>query len=146
MKKVAAAKAAKSKAKSKVKPLQKPPAKKTKEKVRAITKASTPVAHRSKSTDVPAKDNESAKRALAKEKEVRDTAPQATGPMAQKWTSLYRKSESIEAKPYNMRQAFNEKTAIVHDVLGWGYILANRNDRLEVLFKDGIRYLISNYK
>jgi hypothetical protein len=45
-----------------------------------------------------------------------------------------------------MRGSFEERTAIVHKVLGWGYILANRNDRLEVLFKDGIKYLISNYK
>ena len=45
-----------------------------------------------------------------------------------------------------MKAVFEEKTAILHKVLGWGYILSNRNDRLEVLFKDGIKYLISNYK
>lgn len=63
-----------------------------------------------------------------------------------KWGTLYKKAEQIESKPYNMKAVFEEKTAIVHKVLGWGYILANRNDRLEVLFKDGIKYLISNYK
>ena len=31
-------------------------------------------------------------------------------------------------------------------VLGWGFILKNDNDRLEVLFETGIRMLISNYK
>ena len=71
---------------------------------------------------------------------------EAASALSQKWSSLYKKSEQIEAKPYNMKNAFEEKTAIVHKVLGWGYILANRNDRLEVLFKDGIKYLISNYK
>ncbi|MGE3683522.1 MAG: hypothetical protein AB7G93_17505 [Bdellovibrionales bacterium] len=71
---------------------------------------------------------------------------EAATALAQKWVSLYRKSEQIEAKPYNMNSVFEEKTAIMHKILGWGYILANRNDRLEVLFKDGIRYLISNYK
>lgn len=66
--------------------------------------------------------------------------------LSSKWNSLYRKSQQMEVKPYNMMAAFEEKTAILHKVLGWGYILTNRNDRLEVLFKDGIKYLISNYK
>lgn len=63
-----------------------------------------------------------------------------------KWNSLYKKAQQMDVKPYNMKAVFEEKTAIMHKVLGWGYILANRNDRLEVLFKDGIKYLISNYK
>lgn len=71
---------------------------------------------------------------------------EAASALAQKWTTLYKKAEQIEAKPYNMKAVFEEKTAITHKILGWGYILANRNDRLEVLFKDGIKYLISNYK
>ena len=71
---------------------------------------------------------------------------EAASALAAKWSNLFKKSEQIESKPYNMTAIFEEKTAIVHKVLGWGYILANRNDRLEVLFKDGIRYLISNYK
>ncbi len=71
---------------------------------------------------------------------------EAASALVQKWNSLFKKAEQIESKPYNMRAVFEEKTAIVHKVLGWGYILANRNDRLEVLFKDGIKYLISNYK
>ena len=71
---------------------------------------------------------------------------EALSALAQKWATLYKKAEQIEAKPYNMKAVFEEKTAITHKVLGWGFILANRNDRLEVLFKDGIKYLISNYK
>lgn len=71
---------------------------------------------------------------------------EAASALSQKWNTLYKKAEQIDAKPYNMKAVFEEKTAIVHKVLGWGYILANRNDRLEVLFKDGIKYLISNYK
>jgi hypothetical protein len=74
------------------------------------------------------------------------SANEAASALAQKWSALFKKAEQIEAKPYNMKSVFEEKTAIVHKVLGWGYILANRNDRLEVLFKDGIKYLISNYK
>ena len=65
--------------------------------------------------------------------------------LGQKWSSLYRKTQE-QATPYNMRQAYEAKTPIMHKLLGWGYIMTNKNDRLEVLFKDGIRYLISNYK
>jgi hypothetical protein len=98
------------------------------------------------------KKGEKAKKALAKENSAKSAktsdkaVPLSTGPMAQKWTSLFKKAEAIESQPYNMRATYEEKTAIVHKILGWGYILANRNDRLEVLFKDGIKYLISNYK
>jgi hypothetical protein len=105
---------------------------------------------------------EKAKSALKKEQKVADAAPvkekksrkisieasanEAASALSAKWNSLFRKADQIDAKPYNMRGMFEEKTAITHKVLGWGYILANRNDRLEVLFKDGIKYLISNYK
>lgn len=52
----------------------------------------------------------------------------------------------MDVSNYDMKKTFEPKTAIEHKTLGWGYILENRNDRLEVLFKDGIRFLISNYK
>jgi small-conductance mechanosensitive channel len=85
-------------------------------------------------------------KARARKISIEIDANEAISALAQKWSTLYKKAEQIEAKPYNMKGQFEEKTAIVHKVLGWGYILANRNDRLEVLFKDGIKYLISNYK
>ena len=66
--------------------------------------------------------------------------------MSQKWATLFRKSADEGAAPYAITSSYEPKTAIMHKVLGWGYILSNRNDRLEVLFKDGIKYLISNYK
>ncbi len=66
--------------------------------------------------------------------------------LSQKWSSLYKKSQNMDVSSYDMKKTFEPKTAIEHKTLGWGYILENRNDRLEVLFKDGIRFLISNYK
>jgi hypothetical protein len=74
------------------------------------------------------------------------SAHEAASALAAKWATLNKKAEQIDVKPYNMKGVFEERTAITHKVLGWGYILANRNDRLEVLFKDGIKYLLSNYK
>ncbi len=74
------------------------------------------------------------------------SANEAASALAEKWSALHKKAEQIESRPYNMKFQYEERTAIHHKVMGWGYILANRNDRLEVLFKDGIKYLISNYK
>jgi len=86
------------------------------------------------------------KKPRAKRLSITAAATEAASALAAKWASLYKKAEQIESKPYNMRGVFEEKTAITHKLMGWGYILANRNDRLEVLFQDGIKYLISNYK
>lgn len=62
------------------------------------------------------------------------------------WNSLYERSKDLEAVPYKMSNSYAPRTAIMHKVLGWGYVLSSQNDRLEVLFKDGIKILISNYK
>ncbi len=85
---------------------------------------------------------------LAKVKRTRKSklAEERLTQMGQKWAALYRKAQAIKPKPYSMKSSFDPKTPIVHKSLGWGYVLANKNDRLEVLFQDGIRFLISNYK
>lgn len=63
-----------------------------------------------------------------------------------KWEALYAKASDLEAQPYKMSGTYEPRTAIMHKVLGWGYVLSAQNDRLEVLFKDGVKMLISNYK
>lgn len=73
-------------------------------------------------------------------------AEEALGKLTGKWNSLFKKASDIKSSPYSMKNAYESKTAITHKILGWGYILENKNDRLEVLFKDGIKFLISNYK
>lgn len=67
-------------------------------------------------------------------------------PQLAQWVKFYRKAAKLKVSDYNMGRKFDEKTALRHKVLGWGYVISNVNDRLEVLFKDGIKFLISNYK
>lgn len=62
-----------------------------------------------------------------------------------RWQDLYEKYKSEKAQAYDMKGAFEAGKPLQHKVLGWGWILSNENDRLEVLFKDGRRMLISNY-
>ncbi len=62
------------------------------------------------------------------------------------WLELHRKHGDEKTQNYDMRGVFETSTALNHKILGWGWILSNENDRLEVVFKDGKRVLISNYK
>ena len=63
-----------------------------------------------------------------------------------KWAELYKKYGKDKAVTYKMTERFPTLAPLQHKVLGWGFILTNENDRLEVLFENGIRMLISNYK
>lgn len=63
-----------------------------------------------------------------------------------KWAELNKKYGKEKAVPYKMSEKFPTMVPMQHKVLGWGFILNNENDRLEVLFETGIRMLISNYK
>lgn len=63
-----------------------------------------------------------------------------------KWAELYKKYGKEKAMGYKMTEVYPNLVPLQHKVLGWGFILTNDNDRLEVLFENGIRMLISNYK
>lgn len=63
-----------------------------------------------------------------------------------KWAELSKKYGKEKAVQYKMSEVFAALSPIQHKTLGWGFILSNDNDRLEVLFESGIRMLISNYK
>lgn len=63
-----------------------------------------------------------------------------------KWAEMYNKHKETQASLYDMKATFQAGVPIQHKVLGWGWVVSNDNDRLEVLFKDGKRMLISNYR
>ena len=63
-----------------------------------------------------------------------------------KWAELFKKYGKEKALNYKMTEKFPSLVPLQHKVLGWGFVLTNENDRLEVLFENGIRMLISNYK
>ncbi len=63
-----------------------------------------------------------------------------------KWVEMYNKYKDAQASNYDMKATFKAAAPIQHKVLGWGWVVSNENDRLEVLFKDGKRMLISNYR
>ncbi len=63
-----------------------------------------------------------------------------------KWHELHEKYKAIKPAMYSISAQFEAKTPIAHKIFGWGFILSNEYDRLEVLFEDGKRMLISNRK
>ena len=63
-----------------------------------------------------------------------------------KWQELNKRYGKEKAVTYKMSESFESLKPIQHKVLGWGFILTNDNNRLEVLFENGIKMLISNYK
>jgi hypothetical protein len=62
-----------------------------------------------------------------------------------KWSEFHEKHKSDKAQSYDMKATFEANKPLQHKILGWGWIMSNDNDRLEVLFKDGKKTLISNY-
>ncbi len=62
------------------------------------------------------------------------------------WTDLHQKHSSEKPQVYDMRGQFEAHKPLQHKVLGWGWVMSVENDRLEVIFEDGKRMLISNYK
>lgn len=63
-----------------------------------------------------------------------------------KWHEMHEKYKGGKAPMYTISAQFEAKTPIQHKIFGWGYVLSNEYDRLEVLFEDGKRMLISNRK
>lgn len=82
------------------------------------------------------------KRLTKAEREAQEEAQK----LHEKWQELHELSEGQPAKKYKITDSFEANTAIDHVKLGWGYVLTSQNNRLEVLFEDGIKLLVSNYE
>jgi hypothetical protein len=68
------------------------------------------------------------------------------GDLTQQWQTLFDKAKGVKPVAYKMSENYDARTALLHKVLGWGYVISSQNNRLEVLFKDGLKILIANYK
>lgn len=72
-------------------------------------------------------------------------AKQASSDEEARWVDIYEKNKGEKPLDYDMKRQYEANKPLQHKILGWGWILSNENDRLEVLFKDGKKILISNY-
>lgn len=78
--------------------------------------------------------------------QVQKMVTEEPGALNKKWKQLHDKHKAKKAVPYKLTEAYEAKTPLVHKTMGWGYIINIVNDRLEVLFEEGVKHLISNYK
>lgn len=84
---------------------------------------------------------------VAKAKKGRaPAAPAGASEELKKWIALRSEFKGTEAPQYRMSDQYAPDSPLIHPRLGWGYVVTNQNDRLEVLFESGIKILISNYK
>lgn len=63
-----------------------------------------------------------------------------------KWHEMKEKYRNEKPQNYSISGTFEAKKPIEHKTFGWGYVMSNEYDRLDVLFADGRRVLISNRK
>ena len=157
--KVESKNSSKEKAKPK-KAVEAKPEKKAKEVVAKKEKEAAPkkevVAKAPKKTAAPADPAETEKVVAAKapavpkigkrEKAALAAIEKTTADELKKWTDYKQKYGSEKALPYSMSSVYEAGKPLQHKVLGWGYIINVQNDRLEVLFENGPKMLISNYK
>ena len=62
-----------------------------------------------------------------------------------KWSALYqKKSKDIKAGGFSIFEKYSAGSPIMHKTFGWGWILSSKNNRLEVIFEDKVRTLLSN--
>jgi hypothetical protein len=63
-----------------------------------------------------------------------------------RWLEYQEKHGDEKPQKYTMAGQFEAQKPIEHPKFGWGFILTNIEDRLEVVFESGIKFLISNRK
>ena len=84
------------------------------------------------------------KKKAVKEKKLSAKSQKLLKENERKWQALQNKYQSITAVNYKISGVYKVKTPIMHKKFGWGYILSVRNDRLEVIFKESVKFLVSN--
>lgn len=118
------------------------------------TAKSATEAENSEATDVSVESEKDTPKTLSKKKPERKKrltkaereAQEERERLKEKWHELFALSEGQEVRKYVMSETFEANTAIEHVSMGWGYILSSQSNRLEVLFEEGIKMLVSNYE
>lgn len=63
-----------------------------------------------------------------------------------KWLKLQKQLAIEKASDYRMTEDFELKAPISHKVHGWGVVMQKRDNYIDVLFEQGLKTLIVNYK
>lgn len=107
-----------------------------------VAKKATKKTTKKEASDTTKKKVTKKKRLTKAEREAQEEVER----LKEKWNELHDLSEGQASKKYKLSEEYEPNTALQHPKLGWGYVLTSQNNRIEVLFEDGIKVLISNYK
>ena len=66
--------------------------------------------------------------------------------LLRQWNAMQEQLKNVKPVVYTLQGNYDAKTPIQHKVLGWGYVLKNKGNRIEVLFEEGVKTLVTNYK
>ena len=114
----------------------------SKKTTKKVTKKATKKTTAKEASDTTKKKVTKKKRLTKAEREAQEEIER----LQEKWNELHDLSEGQASKKYKLSEDYEPNTALQHPKLGWGYVLTSQNNRIEVLFEDGIKVLISNYK
>jgi hypothetical protein len=110
--------------------------------------ASTPKAKPEAKADVKPEikaESKLEKRQPWKDKNLSPEEAEEVQKLHRQWRQMHEQLKDVKPVPYILSGSYEAKTPIQHKIMGWGYVLKNRGTRIEVLFEDGIRTLVSNY-
>ncbi len=143
---------AKAKAKSPPKPVSKAEPKEVKKATaKAAPEKVTPSALSAKVSSKMSLKPAAEKAEKAEKKATKKQPPQQEETIAEEsgsadWLELQKQFKGAKAVPYALTEDFPAKSVISHKVLGIGFVIKNVNNRIDVVFKDGQKTLITNYK
>ena len=124
------------------KPVKKAAAKKAvKKKSPAVTKTST-LSAKAKKTSKKSAGKASSKTSPLTPVKISKKDQKLMAENEKRWEALQNRHQDPPLD-YDSSKSYLPKVSIKHPIFGWGYILSVRNKRLEVIFKDSVKYLAS---
>lgn len=82
----------------------------------------------------------------AKSPSTRKKASTPSRNYEEEWNSLREKNSGKGAKPYRLAEKFEKDVMVDHPKFGVGIVMTATDQRLEILFKEGLKTLVHNQK
>ncbi len=142
-KKATAKKAEKKVAKKTVKKVEKP-AKKVKKTAAKKTKKAKKAPVRLTNKPVATIENPQLNEPITRE-DFKNMSPEAQEHY-KRWLKLNKQLADEAPQEYRMSEDYEIKTPLQHKVHGWGVVMQKRDNYIDVIFENGIKTLIVNYK
>jgi hypothetical protein len=75
---------------------------------------------------------------------AKSTKPKTVSARSPSWDDLNTKLSGQKSRPYRISETFSTDTPIEHPKFGTGYVITASPDRIEAVFREGMKLLIHN--